>query len=172
LTATLASALLIDTLTHQHASDHGAASSDNSGVAHPDLDRLLDFSLRFAQDLLKRRGAFFPFAATVGATGELKPLAVHSDEERPDPKKLLDETTEVLKGLARSGKVTATALCYDSTVAVKGTAKSKQDAIAVALEHASGEAAVVYLPYKKIKGGFSYGETIGVKGEGRVFGQG
>jgi hypothetical protein len=38
--------------------------------AHPELDRLLDFSLRFAKDMLKERGKFYPFAATVDANND------------------------------------------------------------------------------------------------------
>jgi hypothetical protein len=139
-------------------------------VAHPDLDRLLDFSLRFAQDMLKKRGTFYPFAATVQTDGELKPLAIHSGTETPQPRALLDQFSEVLKNLARNGEALATALCFDGLVSSEGDEKRKKDAIAVALEHSNGESAVVYLPYsKKFFGGYSYAPLIAIAGERKYF---
>ena len=138
-------------------------------MAHPDLDRLVDFCVKFAQDQLKKRGAFYPFAATVWPSGELTPLAIYSGDDSPKPQALIDEFTELLKNLAQSGEAHATALCYDSRVSTAGNQSEKKDAIAVSLEHSNGEAVIVYLPYrKKLFGGYNYDSIIGVAG-GRKF---
>jgi len=55
-------------------------------------------------------------------------------------------------------------------VSGRGDEERKKDAIAVALEHSSGESAVVYLPYrKKLFGGYSYDPLIAVAGEHKFF---
>jgi hypothetical protein len=120
--------------------------------------------------MLKKRGAFYPFAATVTPDGDLKPLAIDSGDETPQPKVLLDQFSEVLRNLASDGEAIATALCFDSLVSAGGDEKRKKDSIAVALEHSNGESAVVCLPYrKKFFGGYSYDPLIAVPGERRFF---
>jgi hypothetical protein len=139
-------------------------------VAHPDLDRLLNSCLQFAQEALKKRKAFYPFAATIGTDGELKQHAVYSGNDHPQPQTLIDEFTLVLKDLAQKGEAVATAICYDSRVSTDGSSERKKDAIAVTLEHSNGESVLVFLPYnKKLLGGFSYDPLIAQVGEHKFF---
>jgi hypothetical protein len=39
-------------------------------MAHPDLDQLLNAGLKFAQEMLAKRGAFFPFGCSMNIEGE------------------------------------------------------------------------------------------------------
>jgi hypothetical protein len=120
--------------------------------------------------MLNKRGAFLPFAATVQPDGELRPLAVISGDEAPQPQVLLNQFSEVLRSLALNGDAVAAARCYDSLVSGGGDDKRKKDAIAVALEHSSGESIVAYLPYrKKLFGGHTYDPAIAVAGERKYF---
>ena len=136
-------------------------------MAHPDLDRLLDWCIPFAQDCLKKRATFYPFAATIHADGELAPLAIHSGDDQPNASEMIAEFTSLIASLASDG-ILAAAICYDGRVTVPG--KEKQDAITVFLEHRNGECVTIYLPYaKKFLRGYQYGDVIGTEAEKRIF---
>ena len=128
-------------------------------MPHPDLDRLLDFCLRFAQNRLTRTGAFHPFAAGIGVTGDLQPLAIHLGDKIPESQELINRYTVRLKELAAAGELQAGALCHDSP-----------DSITVLLEHASGECVTVFVAYSKAPAGeYQYDPPVAVKAERRFF---
>jgi hypothetical protein len=128
-------------------------------MAHPDLDRLLDFLIPFAQKMLQKNGAFLPFAASIKVDGELNPLAYMPDTDSPNATELIEKHGEILRHLAATGEIQAGAICYDGRVSVGGAAK--QDAITVLLEHTNEEAVTIYLPYKKrLLRGYEFGEII------------
>ena len=131
-------------------------------MPHPDLDRLLDFCLRFAQNRLTRNGAFHPFAAGIGATGEVQPLAIHLGDEIPGSQELIGQYTARLKELAAAGELQAGALCHNTVL--------ESDAVTVMLEHANGECVTVFLPYRKEPAGsYHYDPMIAITAERRFF---
>jgi hypothetical protein len=67
-------------------------------MANPDLDRLLDHCIPFAQAMLKKRGAFLPFAATVQSNGELSSVAIHTGNEHPAATELIGQAMRRLHG--------------------------------------------------------------------------
>jgi hypothetical protein len=137
-------------------------------MAHPDLDRLLDFCIPFAQDQLKKRDQFYPFAAAIHSDGEITPLAIDDGNDKPVPTEMIAAFIELLRSFVPKGGLEATAICYDGRVTVPG--KDKQDAITVSLEHVNGEVATIYLPYsKKLFRGYQYGEIIGTAEEPKIF---
>jgi hypothetical protein len=137
-------------------------------MAHPDLDRLLGFCIPFAQDQLKKRNGFLPFAAVVHTDGDLNPLAIDEGGDPPPATEMIGNFRELLRSFVPRGGIEAAAICYDGRVTLPG--KEKQDAITVALEHVNGEAAIIYLPYaKKMMRGYQYGEIIGATAEGTIF---
>lgn len=139
-------------------------------MAHPDLDQLVNFCLPFAQNQLKKRGAFLPFAATVGSDGAINPLAVLPDDEQPDSQHLIDLQTDLITKLVAEGQVQATAICWDGSLSVDGPDGTKQDAVTVALEHSGGESILVFLPYRKrFLLGYGYDELIAHPGEKKFF---
>jgi hypothetical protein len=138
-------------------------------MAHPHLDDLLDYSLKFAQQLLKKYGEFYPFAAYVGLDGKVTPVGIQADNEHPKSQEMIDQYTALLKHLASTGEANAVALCYDSRVSLDGG--PKKDAISVALEDSSGDCMACYLPYKKKTfGGYQYDPVSGLQAERRFFG--
>ena len=105
--------------------------------------------------MLKKRGEFLPFAATVGSNGELTSVATHTGDEHPLPTELIEQFTEIFKGMASNGEIVATAICYDGRVSADG--KDKKDAITVTLERSGAECVTVYMPYAKtLFGGYKY----------------
>ncbi len=137
-------------------------------MAHPDLDRLLEYCVPFAQQQLKKRGEFYPFAVQILAEGELNPVAIDDGVETPVPSEMITAFIDLFRHFAPQSALEAVAICYDGRVTVPG--KEKQDAITVFLEHSNGECVTVYIPYiKKILRGYQYEDVIGSKAERRVF---
>ena len=117
-------------------------------MAHPDLDRLLNSALSFAQQMLGKRGAFFPFGCSMNARGEVSMDATYTGQEQPPSQEVIDSLTESYTQRAGTGELRAAAICADVRVVPPGVT-DKSDAISVALEHRSAEAVTVFLPYRK-----------------------
>jgi hypothetical protein len=130
-------------------------------MAHPDLDELLNAMLPFAQQMLSKHGEFYPFGSAMTAEGKIEMHAAYDGDEQPPTQQLIDLLTQAFREEASSGKIRAAAICCDVRTIPPGQSE-KTDAICVSAEHQNGEAADVYLPYKK--GWFckmSYGQIFG-----------
>jgi hypothetical protein len=138
-------------------------------MARSDLDALLNTALPFAQELLAKRGAFYPFGAAMKVDGQVNRVAGYTGEEFPDSQELINLLRGAYQAQAAKGELKATVLCFDVRTIPPGQAE-KTDAICVRLEHADGEAVDVLLPYSKnALGDISYGELFAVKGGRSVF---
>lgn len=135
-------------------------------MTHPDLDRLLNFCLPFAQQRLAEDGSFHPFVATLQTSGEITPQATYTGDEHPNAHELLKAYTHLLKDIAARGEASAAALCFDYCLSLTGEPSAdrakKKDAIAIGLEHANGDSVTVYLPYNKLEEGYTYDAMISV----------
>jgi hypothetical protein len=140
-------------------------------MARPDLDALLNVALPFAQEMLAKRGQFYPFGATMKSDGEINQTAGYTGEEFPEPQQLINLLMGAYKVQAAKGELRATALCFDSRTIPPGQTE-KSDAICVRLEHADGEAVDVFLPYRKgWFGKITYSDLFASQGERLVFGR-
>jgi hypothetical protein len=74
--------------------------------------------------------------------------ASYTGDDRPPSQELIDSLAGTYAQRASTGDIRAAAICADVRVVPPGTA-TKTDAISVALEHTSGEAVTVFLPYSK-----------------------
>lgn len=130
-------------------------------MAHPDLDQLLNAVLPFAQQMLAKHGEFYPFGSSMSTHGEIVSHGAYDGDEHPPSQQLIDLLTQAFRQEAAEGKIRAAAICYDVRTIPPGQSQ-KMDAICVSTEHQNGEAADVYLPYKKRWfGKISYGEIFG-----------
>ena len=118
-----------------------------SQQAQADLDGLLNITLPFAQQMLAKRGEFYPFGATVNAGGETRLLGGDLGQEHPASADVLSLLVEGLR-LERAD-LRAVALCSDVGL-------SDSEAIRVELEHRDGHAMAVLMPYKKKR----FGRTV------------
>lgn len=133
-----------------------------------ELDALLDPMLNFAQDLLRKRGEFYPFGGTISAEGELSLSAADTGDDHPPSQDVIDLLAGGMRAQAAAGHIRAAAICYDSRFAPEGGEKT--DAIAVSLEHRDGDAVLVMQPYSKGRfTGFKFGQLVSVPPERRVF---
>jgi hypothetical protein len=133
-----------------------------------DLDNLLDPLLRFAQDMLKKRGEFYPFGATMSTAGAIQMEAGYTGSERPASQEVIDLLRGGMTARAKSGDIRASGICYD--VKFRGADGKATDAIGVDLEHRASDTVQIILPYSKPRfGGPRYGEMIAGRGERRIF---
>ena len=90
-------------------------------------------------------------------------------DEHPPSQELIELLTQAYVQQAGEGSLRAAAICADSRVVPPGKS-DKTDAIAVALEHQSGEAVSVFLPYRKgWLGKVRYGELFGSARDAKFF---
>jgi hypothetical protein len=136
-----------------------------SDEASAEMEALLNAALPVAQDMVKRRGEFYPYAVTLGVDGETSTAAGDADPgERPSSV----EALEALHGrlvLRRSG-LRATAVVSDVRLSTP-----PGDAIQVEIEHREGMALLVVVPYTRKRFGRSvtYGELRAAVGVPQVW---
>lgn len=135
-----------------------------SQQAQADLDALLNITLPFAQQMLAKRGEFYPFGATVTAGGETRLLAGDLGQEHPGTADVLSLLVERLRQ-ERPG-LRAVAICSDVRL-------SDSDGIRVELEHRDGHAMAVLMPYKKKRfaSGVEYDDLRGGAANKQVWAQ-
>lgn len=133
-----------------------------SQQAQADLDGLLNITLPFAQQMLAKRGEFYPFGATVTAGGETHLLAGDAGQEHPASADVLSLLVNRLR--QERGSLRAVALCSDVRL-------PDSDAVRVELEHEDGHAMAVLMPYhkKRFGRGVEYGEMRGGTADKQVW---
>ena len=130
-------------------------------MAHPDLDQLLNALLPFAQQMLAKHGEFYPFGSSMTTDGKIVAHGAYEGNENPPSQQLIDLLTHAFRQQAVVGQIRAAGICYDIRTIPPGQSE-KTDAICMSLEHQSGEAGDICLPYKKgWFGKISYGEIFG-----------
>lgn len=142
-----------------------------SDLARPDMDSLLAFALSQAKLLIKKQGEFYPFGAAVTAAGEQVLWSAYDGTEHPPSQDLIALLVGGLREAAKAGSIRASAICLDVRV-VPPNEHEKTDAVAVRIEHRSGVARAVYLPYrKKFLGRVTYGTLFATTHDHEVFSQ-
>ena len=127
--------------------------------ARDELDALLDPLLKFAQEMLRKQGEYYPFGGTITSEGQVSLTAADTGDERPASQEVIELLASGMRAQAKAGRIRAAAICYDSRFTPEGGEKT--DAIAVALEHRDGDAALVMQPYSKARfTGLKFGQLI------------
>ena len=138
-------------------------------MAKADLEELMNALIPFAQEMLKKNGAFYPFGVSMDDGGTVALATADTGEEKPASETLIAMMTAGFQKSARAGKLKAAGICYDVRVTPPGSGE-KTDAICVQIEHADGEALVAYVPYRKgMLGRMKYGDLFANKGEPKFF---
>jgi hypothetical protein len=115
---------------------------DASEEVQDDFDRLAEVTLAAARGFLDLGGQFLPFPMAIKSDGVLAPIGL----EQPKPTTTPD-VTEVMEGLVdlfrdRRGSIRALAIGADVLIP-----DEMMDAIEVRLEHESGLALKILVPY-------------------------
>jgi hypothetical protein len=140
-----------------------------STMSREDQDQLLNVLLPHAQELLKKYGEFYPFAASLTTDGQVELHAGYSGEEKPPSQEIIDLLVEGLRSEAQEGRFRAAGICFDVRVQPPD-GQAKTDAVAVTLEHQAGDAVCVYLPYRKrFLGKIAYGDLFATAEDPQIF---
>ncbi len=140
-------------------------------MSHPDLDQLLNALLPFAQQMLAKHGEFYPFGSSMKPAGEIVAVGVgaHDGGEYPPSQRLIDQMTGAFRQQASAGQLRAAGICYDVRTIPPGQTE-KCNAICAGLEHQSGQAVDVYVPYKRgWFGKIQYGELFAARRSPQFF---
>jgi hypothetical protein len=132
------------------------------------MDALLDQLLAFAREMLRRQGSVFPFGAVTKADGRMKLVAGSGGAADASNDELMGLVVSGMREQALAGEIRAAGVCYE--VHVPTDDGETTDAIAVSLESALGDNALVYMPYTRSRlKGVKFDEITVSPGEPRVF---
>ena len=118
-----------------------------SGCGKSDAEVLLAELLPFAEKMLREHGEFFPFGGRMNRDGEIVWEGASNGQDRPISQDLISLLRNGHRDVADRGLIRASAIVYDVRIVPPGCS-SKQDAIAVELDHEYGYSAIVYFPYR------------------------
>jgi hypothetical protein len=131
------------------------------------LDQLLQLLFQFAEGQLRKHGGFNPFGAVLTNVGEARLVAAYEGDE-PESEQVIETIYAGMRDQAARSELLAGGVCYDGRV--RGD-EGTSDAVVVALEHQTGEAAVIFVPYT-VGGsdGPAFGAMRATRGDQRIFG--
>ena len=104
----------------------------------------------------------------MAAGGEMTSLAAETDETQPSSQEIIQVLFSGLSQQASSGEIVAAGICTDVRVTPPDSTVTT-DAICVELEHVSGEAVDVFIPYTIQNETVVDGEIVATPGEQRLF---
>ena len=110
-----------------------------------DIERLIDSTFPFVEDLLTKHGEFFPIASAVKTNGSIAQVGTYDGDDKPLSEKLIADLKAAF--IAKKVEYKAVAIFYDVRVVDPDT-KIKTDAIAVFIESKNEKQAYTfYYPY-------------------------
>jgi hypothetical protein len=133
-----------------------------------EIEEILNFLLPFAEQMLKKEGEFYPYAATMAADGEVAAVAIYEGDENPDVGDLLVTLHDQLREQAAEGAIRASGIAADVTLTDPDSGETS-DAVQVQLDHVDAEAVDIYAPYEKEPDGIKFGELVAAEGREPVF---
>ena len=119
-----------------------------------DTERLLETTLPFVEDLLKKYGEFFPLASAVQNNDSISEVTTYDGNEKPLSNKVIADLKKTLK--ESKNKYKTVAIFYD-VKAINPNTNIKSEAVAIFIEQKTDSTAyTLYYPYilttdKKIK---------------------
>ncbi len=113
-----------------------------------DIEKLISYSVEFAETLLLDCGEYYPFGSKIGTSGEFAPVSFFDEEEYPESQKIINGLTSVFEEALSKREVRAYCIAYD--VRVKNEKNnSATDAILVSIKHEDVEGMLsYYYPYE------------------------
>ena len=125
----------------------------------PDLEQVSGPLLEFAQQQVRKRGAFLPFGATLNRSGEVALQAGSSGEEVESAGDVLPILHAGLRATAARGDVAAVAVCEWVKITPEGSGQT--DAVKVLVEHERGLTIAFHVPCRRrMLGGWQFGDVL------------
>jgi len=132
-----------------------------------EIQQLLNYLLPYAEEMLSKDGEFYPYAATMGAEGEVQAVSAASGKP-PDVGELLVALHAELREQAAGGAIRASGIAADVTLTDPDSGETT-DAVQLELDHAEAEAVDVYVPYEAAAEGIKFGELVAAAGRTPIF---
>lgn len=120
-----------------------------------DANEVLNAAASYAKRMLRRYGAFGPFAYRMNLDGKTQLEVVAQHNMPPEPTLLLELLYEQLAERAKKGLLVAAAMTSNVTMS-KTSAEGFADAVMLEIEHRSGYCVLAFVPYR-ITGGQLHG---------------
>src|SRR5580692_5301967 len=92
-------------------------------TSRDEMDSLLEALLRFAQEMLEKRGEFYPVGAVIDSEGQLRLVADDVGQERPDSSAVIEGLYDGLRNQATAGEIRGSAVCADVLVTPPGQSR-------------------------------------------------
>jgi hypothetical protein len=134
-------------------------------------DKLINALFPFAQQMLARAGAFYPFGALINASGQVESVGGYNGNEHPEPREIIDLLKAGFCKRIADRSCFAIGLCVDVRFVPPGQTE-KVDAALASLEDGDG-GLNVYLPYRKEPGGqIAYSGLVSMHAQQTMFASG
>jgi hypothetical protein len=132
------------------------------------MDDLLDASVTFAQEMLGKRGEFYPFGAVVLDDGTVAMSAADPGlGDYPDSVSVIDALGKAFRRQASGSEIRTSAICCD--VRIEDDGSGMTDAIRTTIEHRDADPVHVLLPYRLDDRGPEYGDLRAARADRTIF---
>ncbi len=113
-----------------------------------DIEKLIGYSVDFAENLLLDSGEYYPFGSKLSLSGKFTPVSFFDEEEYPESEKVINGLTTAFEEAFSKKEIRAYCIAYD--VRVKNEKfNSSIDAIMIAIKHIDVEGKLIYYyPYE------------------------
>jgi hypothetical protein len=149
------------------------ASAQRAAQSRADGELLARAVLSIARDMLRTQGEFAPFGAGMAPNHEVIDVAPPDEAGQRHAGGAVGALRESLAKALASGQLTSTALVYEAKLSLPPSME-RRDAIAVALNHRNGYAALWVYPYQVVEDQIRIGEpqvieqkTVSTKPKGK-----
>ena len=115
------------------------------------LDAALTYCLDFAKEMLTKRGAFYPFGASISMSGKIAAVGGWDGNEHPAAAEIYSLISGALRSEAAEKKISGSALAVDVNIPPQYQTPWP-DGIRVHLESAE-YSRYIYIPYRIVKSG-------------------
>jgi hypothetical protein len=140
-----------------------------SDESRPDLDSLLETLLPFAEDQLRKRGFFAPFAASVDSEGQMALAMAYPDSHDTPTSDLIMMVKKGFHKKAVENAIRAAAICYDGRLRPVSGGKAR-DAVFIDMERKCGDVVTIAVPYtKKFLKRIEFGDIVALPAESSIF---
>ncbi len=146
--------------------DAGAATMKSP---KDECETLMNAVLPFTEQMLTAHREFYPFGGAMKPSGEIVQVGGRTSGEHPPSQEVIDILESGFRKAAAIGQYKATALVVDMRIVPPGKS-SKQDGVAVRLDHRDGYSAAVVFPYTfSDDGKVVFEQPFAAAGENRIF---
>jgi hypothetical protein len=127
------------------------------------FEKLRDVIVDQAKHFLLEAGEFYPFGGVVNSDGNITPLGVYLENDRPSPQDVIGLLEKAIIAKFHQREVSAAGICVDVHYRPTGEA-NKKSAIQIRMLGDTGESADYCLPYSIKDNTFVYESIFIEKG--------